>query len=71
MFAVQRFDRIADPLMERPSASYQDRPGSHLLGQRMLEDIFGVAQRRLLVDELAQLQVIEQAVEFIIGFRDV
>ena len=30
----------------------------------MLENIFGVANCWLLVDELAQLQVIEEAVEF-------
>jgi hypothetical protein len=32
----------------------------------MLEDVFGIAHGRLLIDELAQLQVIEHPVEFVV-----
>ena len=45
----------------------QHRVVGDLLRQRVLEDVFGVADRRLLVDELAQLQVVEQPVEFVVG----
>ena len=37
----------------------QQRVVGHLLRQRMLEDVFDVADRRLLVDELRHLQVAE------------
>ena len=55
--------------VQLPPPLHQDRVVGNLLRQSVLEDVFAVAQRRLLVDELAQLQVIEQTAEFVIGFR--
>ena len=48
----------------------QDRVVGYLLRQGVFEDVFNITGGRLLVDELAQLQVIEQTVEFIVRFRD-
>jgi len=52
--------------MQNLAAFEQKRVVGDLLRQRVLENILGIAHRRLLVDELAQLQIIEDAVEFTI-----
>ena len=63
---VKRFERCADPLVHLLAPLDQYRVVGDFLGQRVLEGVFDVADRRLLVDELADLQVVEQSVEFVI-----
>src|SRR5690348_14498620 len=60
---VDRFDRIANPLVPELAALYQQRVVSDLLRQRMLEDVFYIARGWLLVDELARLQVGEHRLQ--------
>ena len=57
---VERLECPADALVQLLAPLDQDRVVGHFLRQRVLENVFGVAHRRLLVDELAQLQIIEQ-----------
>src|ERR1700730_6185121 len=52
--------------MQLPASLNQDRVVRNLLRQRVLEDVLGVADRRLLVDEFAELQVVENAMEFVV-----
>jgi hypothetical protein len=65
----QRFGRHRSALVQKLAALLKNRVVGDLLREGMLEDVFDIAGGRLLVDELAQLEVIEQAVEFVIRFR--
>ena len=65
----QGFDRCADPIVQLLAPFDQYRVVRDLLGERVLEDELRVAHRWLLVDELAQLQVIKQGAEFVVSFR--
>ena len=66
---VERLERRSRVLVQELAPLDQDRVVGDLLRQRVLENVFGIAHRRLLVDELAQLQVIEKTVEFVVGLE--
>ena len=59
----------ADSFVDEPAAFHQHRVVGDFLGKRVLEGVFDVAQSRLLVDELAELKVIEHPVEFFLRVR--
>jgi hypothetical protein len=61
LFLVDNFNCGSNALVKAPASFQEDGAICDLLGQRMLERIFKVANRGLLVDELARLQVIELA----------
>ena len=62
---IQELDGPSHILMQLLAALLEDRVVGDLLGQRVLEDIFDVRDRRLLVDELAKLEVGEETLEFL------
>jgi hypothetical protein len=66
---VERFERCADTFVQLLAPFDQYRVVCDLLRECVLENIFGIADRGLLVDEFAQLQVIEQGAEFVVSFR--
>src|SRR5215831_9468157 len=66
LFGEKGFNRFACELMQQPASLDQYRVIGNLLRESMFEDIFDISQRRLLVDELAQLKIEEPAVQFII-----
>src|SRR6185437_12714197 len=53
-------------LMELFPPFQQDRIVSNLLCERVLEDVFDIQDRRLFVNELAELQVGDEAIEFFV-----
>src|SRR5271154_5872002 len=63
---VEGLERRSSALVQLLAPLDQNRVVGHFLRQRVLEDVLGVADGRLLVNELAQLQVIEHAVEFVL-----
>ena len=65
-----RLQCLACALVQLFAPLNQQRVVGDLPRQRVLENVLGVTHRRLLVDELAQLQIIEQPVEFFIWSRD-
>jgi len=52
---VERFERRANTFVQLLAPLQQYRVVRDLLSQCMLENVFGVAQGRLLVDELSEL----------------
>src|SRR5262249_47257719 len=56
LLSEQHLDRCASSLMQRSSPFGQQRIVGDLLRQRVLEAIFALANRRLFVDEFAQLE---------------
>ena len=51
---VDRLDRMTHMLMQLLATFEQHRVVSHFVGERVLEGVFDVNDRWLLVDELAQ-----------------
>ena len=66
----RRFERETDPLVQDLAPLDQQRVVGDFLRQRVLEGVLDIADRRLLVDELAQLQIVEHAVQLVVGLRD-
>ena len=65
---VDRLDGVPRMLMQLLATLEQHRVVSHLLRERVLEDIFDVGDRGLLVNELAKLQSRDQAFQLVLGF---
>ena len=57
--AVQRFDRLHDPGMERAPAVLQHAAVRDLVGQRVLEGVLEIREEARLVQELGRLEVSE------------
>jgi hypothetical protein len=55
---MEGFERLGNSLMQAAPSLHEQRAVRHLLGQRVLEGVFDLAHRRLLVYELAQLQML-------------
>src|SRR5208282_4469002 len=66
LIGKQRLERLCRSLVERLAALVQHRAVRHLMRERVLEGVFHVWQRRLLVDELAELQIAEHPLQFVI-----
>ena len=64
--AEQRLDCLRSAFVQLLAPFAQYRVVGHLLRQRVLEDVFDIANGGLLVNELRQLQVGEHAVQFVI-----
>jgi hypothetical protein len=58
-------DRLGSPFVQKPAALSQQGVVGHVVGQRVLEGVFDINRRRLLVDELARLQAGQQTIEFV------
>lgn len=54
---VERFDRATSALVQQFAALAQQQFIGYLPGQRVLERIFDILARRLLIDELGGLQI--------------
>src|SRR5262249_19797784 len=63
---IKKLDGAADVLVELLAALQQNGVVSNLLGQRVLEDVFHIRDRRLLVHEFAKLQIADQPLEFVL-----
>src|SRR5215472_236660 len=63
---VQGFDRLASALMEESAALTEQRVVCDVTGERMFEDVFDIAGRGLLIDELTQLQQRESLLQFLV-----
>ncbi len=61
-----RLQLLSGALVQLLAALDQQRVVSDLLRQRVLEDVLGVADRRLLVDELGELQLAEYPVQIVV-----
>ena len=55
LLGEEGFNPLASALMQQLTPLHQHRVVRNLLGERVLEGVLGIADRRLLVDELAQL----------------
>lgn len=60
---VQIFDGAADRPVQLPPALFQKAAVGHVLDHRVLEDIGGLGQEPLLVDDLQRLQLLDEALE--------
>jgi hypothetical protein len=68
MLLVKRLDGTRRLVMDRAAPLGQYRVVGDLLRQRMLEGVLGTSQARLLVDELAHLQVHQYRLELLLLF---
>src|SRR5262249_61119133 len=66
LFLVNSFECSGDPFMKAPPSLKEDGTICDLLRQRVLEGVFQVADRGLLVDKLPPLQIIELASYFLV-----
>src|SRR5262249_18324815 len=57
---IEKLDRLTDLLVTLLATLAKDRGIGTLLGRRLLEDVLDVGDSRLLVDELAELQIADQ-----------
>ena len=65
--SVDRFNCMTHMLVQPLATLEQHGVVSHFLGERVLEDVFDVNDRGLLVDELTQLQPCDQAFQLVLG----
>ena len=63
---IEELDGAPHILMQLLAALLEDRVVGDLLRERVLEDILDVGDRRLLVDELAKLEVGEETLELLV-----
>src|SRR5215469_15557041 len=57
LLRIELFERASGSVMERAAALVQQRFVSDLLRQRVLEAVFDIADRRLFIDEFAELKL--------------
>ena len=60
---VQLLDGAADRPVQLPPALFQEAVVGHVLDHRVLEDVGGLGQEPLLVDDLQRLQLLEESLE--------
>ena len=63
---VERFDSRRRGFVKLLATPEQQRLVSHLQRERVLEDVFDLGKRRLLVDELGKLKVGKHPVQFVV-----